>query len=219
MNKRIIATLLALFVALSCGAAAFAANDTEADAEVVESTEEPAETEDAGEPEKEDEEDEGDVDGDKADEDAEAEDLTAIDESEDEEKTEEPEDDKEEKTFILTLGENRIVTNGDSGKELDVAPCIIDGKVMIPFRAVFEALGAVISWDAETKTVFAVRTDSVIVLQIGQSVMYVNEGRFELDAPTVISNDRTLISIDSVSKAFGSNVAYNEEENSITITD
>ncbi len=213
MNKRIIATLLALFVALSCGAAAFAENDTEAVSDVVESTEEPAETEDVGEPENED------ADGDKADEDAEAEDLTAIDESEDEDKTEETEDDKEEKTFILTLGENRIVTNGDSGKELDVAPCIIDGNVMIPFRAVFEALGAVISWDAETKTVFAVRTDSVIVLQIGQSVMYVNEGRLELDAPTVISNDRTLISIDSVSKAFGNNVAYNEEENSITITD
>ena len=213
MNKRIIATLLALFVALSCGAAAFAENDTEADSDVVESTEEPAETEDVGEPENED------ADGDKADEDAEAEDLTAIDESEDGDKTEGAEDDKEEKTFILTLGENRIVTNGDSGKELDVAPCIIDGNVMIPFRAVFEALGAVISWDAETKTVFAVRTDSVIVLQIGQSVMYVNEGRFELDAPTVISNDRTLISIDSVSKAFGSNVAYNEEESSITITD
>ena len=223
MNKRIIASLLALFVALSAGASVLAEKDEAEDPEVVEEADESVEAEDENEDTEDADEDEEDAE--EAEEESEEkadEDLTVIAEPEAEDETEdevEADDDKEEKTLILTLGENLIVTNGDSGSELDVAPCVIDGNVMIPFRAVFESLGAVISWDDETKTVFAVKDDSVIVLQIGQNVMYLNSDKIELDAPTVIVNDRTLISIDSVFKACGSNAVFNEEENTITITD
>ena len=205
MNKRIIAALLALFVALSAGASVLAANDTE-EAEAVEAVEETEDADDEGEDADEDEA----VEAEEAEEDADEDDLTADIESE-------ADEEEVEKNLSLTLGENRIITNGDSGRELDVAPCVIDGKVMLPFRAVFEALGTIISWDDETKTVFAVKSDSVIVLQIGQSVMYINSDKVELDAPTVIVSDRTLISMDSVFKAFGSNVEYDEAEKTITI--
>ena len=210
MNKKILASLLALLVAMSAGATVFAANDDEGETEITETVNASDET----------------VDGDLSSEDVDAEGVENEDDimliapalaREENDEAGETAETEDEKTLMLTLGENRIVSDSDSGTEIDVAPCIIDEKVMLPFRAVFEALGAVISWDAETRTVFAVKNDVVFVLQIGQSVIYVNSDKVELDAPTVIVNDRTLISSDAVSKACGSNVEYNEAEGTITI--
>lgn len=215
MNKKILASLLALFVVLSAGATVFAANDDEEKTEITEIVNDSDETDDKDlSVENSDADDEKGVGDENEDVDMLIAPAPTGEESDVESETAETEDSK---TLILTLGENRIVSDGGSGNEIDVAPCIIDEKVMLPFRAVFEALGAVISWDAETRTVFAVKNDVVFVLQIGQNVIYLNSEKVELDAPTVIVNDRTLISADAVSKAFGSNVEYNEEEATITI--
>ena len=105
--------------------------------------------------------------------------------AEPEQKTEEtkliaPAPEKKIVDITLTIGENLMVIEGDIGIQLDVAPTIINDRTMVPLRAIFEALGAVVDWDDETKTVFAINNDKIIVMQIGQDVMYVNEERKEL---------------------------------------
>ena len=222
MNKRIIASLLALLVALSASAA-FAENDEdESVAEVTEVTTDSGD--DDGDESVIGDEDTLEVEDENVEEIAEySEEDLLIAPAPDAEKTDGEEADGEEteaegKTISFTLGENRIILNNDSGSELDVAPCVIDGIVMLPFRAVFEALGAVISWDAETKTIFAIKGETVFVHQVGQAVLYINSDNISLDAPSVIVNDRTLISVDAVSKVYGGNVDYNEEEKTVTIT-
>ena len=45
-----------------------------------------------------------------------------------------------------------IVIDGEK-LNLDVAPQIIDGRVMVPIRGVLENLGALVKWDDETQTV------------------------------------------------------------------
>ncbi len=68
--------------------------------------------------------------------------------------------DNETKTATLTKGENQVVmTNGESyftynGTQItpDVPQQIIDGRFMLPLRAVGESLNANVSWDGETKT-------------------------------------------------------------------
>ena len=78
----------------------------------------------------------------------------------------EPEQDTEETKLIapaldektidikLTIGEKLMIFEGDIGIPLDVPPTIINDRTMVPLRAIFEALGAVVDWDDETKTVF-----------------------------------------------------------------
>lgn len=143
--------------------------------------------------------------------------------AEPEQKTEEtkliaPAPEKKIVDITLTVGENLMVIEGDIGIQLDVPPTIINNRTMVPLRAIFEALGAVVDWDDETKTVFAINNDKIIVMQIGQDVMYVNEERKELDSPSVIMDGRTLVPVRAIAEAFGNTVGYDEETKTVTIT-
>ncbi len=68
--------------------------------------------------------------------------------------------DAETKTATLTNGSKSVaMTNGESsftvnGEEVtpDVPQQIIDGRFMLPLRAVGEAIGAEVNWDGDTKT-------------------------------------------------------------------
>jgi hypothetical protein len=68
--------------------------------------------------------------------------------------------DAETKTATLTNGSKTVaMTNNESsftvnGEEVtpDVPQQIIDGRFMLPLRAVGEAIGAEVNWDGETKT-------------------------------------------------------------------
>lgn len=53
--------------------------------------------------------------------------------------------------ITMTENINRIMVNGDS-VEIDVAPQIINNRLMIPLRAVAESSQAQIDWDNDTKT-------------------------------------------------------------------
>lgn len=117
----------------------------------------------------------------------------------------------------FTVGENRVVIDDDIGIDLDVAPCIIDDRTMIPFRSVFEIFGATVSWDAETKTVYGLKEDVAVVLQIGQRFMFVNSERVALDAPSVIVNDRTMVPFRSIAAAYGCTVEFDDLTKTVTI--
>lgn len=118
----------------------------------------------------------------------------------------------------FTVGEKRVVVDDDIGIDLDVEPCIIDDRMMIPFRSAFELLGATVSWDAETKTVYGLKQGSVVVFQIGQNFMFVNNERLELDTSPVIVNDRTLVPFSAVAKVNGYTVEYDDVAKTVTIT-
>ena len=120
-------------------------------------------------------------------------------------------------TIELTVGDNNIVIDGDTVLESDVAPCIVNDITMVPLRFVFESLGAKVQWDAETRTVYSLNEDVAVVLQIGQSAMFVNGVRFDLDAPSVIISDRTMIPFRSVATAYGYEVQYDESAKKVTI--
>lgn len=52
----------------------------------------------------------------------------------------------------LTIGSNVLKLNGIS-ITMDVAPELVSGRTMLPFRFIAQALGATVSWDEATKTV------------------------------------------------------------------
>ena len=45
------------------------------------------------------------------------------------------------------------VTIDGTAQSYDVMPVIENGRTLVPMRAIFESLGAVVSWDDETKTI------------------------------------------------------------------
>lgn len=122
------------------------------------------------------------------------------------------------RAISLTIGEKQLVAD-DMVIELDVAPCIINDRTMVPMRAVFEALGAAVEWDGETRTIYAVRNEIVIAMQVGQDSIFVNSLRVPIDAPSVIVEDRTMIPFRAIAESFGYTVDYDEETKTVTITE
>lgn len=99
----------------------------------------------------------------------------------------------------------------------DQPPIIVEGRTLVPVRAVFEALGASVDWGEATRTVIAKKGDTVIMLGIGSNVMYKNGAAISLDVAADIVNGRTLVPIRAVSEAFDLTVDWDENNRTITV--
>lgn len=105
------------------------------------------------------------------------------------------------------------------GRHLSIAVPAIDesGRTMVPVRALFEELGAQVSWDEGTQTVKISKADQEIKLTVGQNTAYVNEKAVKLDTPPVVLEGRILVPLRFVSEAIGADVTWNAEKNEINI--
>ncbi len=99
----------------------------------------------------------------------------------------------------------------------DVDPVIIEGRTLVPMRAVFEALGAVVSWNSETETVTAKKGDTTITVQIDSDTMRKNNQIISLDVPARIYYNRTLVPVRAVSEALDAVVKWDNNERAVYI--
>ncbi len=100
----------------------------------------------------------------------------------------------------------------------DVPPQIINDRTMVPVRAIFEALGASVEWNNETRTVTATKGETVVALVIDSNVIKVNDTEKTIDVPAMIVNERTLVPVRAISEAFECTVEWNQETYTVTIT-
>jgi hypothetical protein len=111
----------------------------------------------------------------------------------------------------------RVVVNGQQLK-LDVAPTFIGGRLLVPLRAIFTALGAEIEWNDATQTVTAVKGGITIRLTIGQKIAYKNGAAVTLDVPGRIISGRTLVPLRFVGEALGCQVGWEDASQTATVT-
>ncbi|NUU75757.1 stalk domain-containing protein [Paenibacillus xylanilyticus] len=105
------------------------------------------------------------------------------------------------------------------GKILDLPtdPVIKSGTTLVPMRAIFEVLGAKVTWDAKTKKVEAVKDSTTIELTIGSKSGKVNGKVSEASVPPQLVEGNTLIPLRYVSEAMGMHVAWVESERQVFI--
>ena len=96
------------------------------------------------------------------------------------------------------------------GRQLafDVQPQIMNGRTMVPLRAIFEAMGAIVGWNDETQTVTGTKGDTVVILVIGDTSPSINGKVVTIDQPGVIVDGRTLAPLRFVAEAFGGDVSW-----------
>ena len=115
----------------------------------------------------------------------------------------------------------KVFLNGTE-MTFDTAPYISDDRTMVPFRAVFEAVGADVIWDEETQTVIAVKQDGAeatsVTLQVGKTEAFVNEEKVTLDKAAEITNDLTFVPLRFVMESLGAEVEWDQAEYSVIIT-
>ncbi|MEX2355747.1 MAG: PQQ-dependent sugar dehydrogenase [Thermaerobacterales bacterium] len=100
----------------------------------------------------------------------------------------------------------------------DVPPQILDGRTMVPMRAIFEALGADLHWDGETRTVTGASGDRTVVLVIGQIQATLNGHPHELDVPAQIVDGRTLVPSRFVAESLGAVVDWDPDTRTVRIS-
>lgn len=115
--------------------------------------------------------------------------------------------------------ENIAVYYEGSQIAFDVQPENIGGFTMVPARYVFEAMGAKVKWDEETGTVTVKKKKKSISMIIGGAITDQDSFVIETDAVPVIIDDITLVSVRLVAEFFGANVEWDENNNSVYITD
>src|SRR5688572_27475993 len=74
-----------------------------------------------------------------------------------------------------------------------MGPRSVNGRVMVPLRGIFEALGAYVSWQSATQTVGATKGDVELSLRIGERIASVNGRDVLLDVPAQIINGSTMV--------------------------
>jgi hypothetical protein len=114
------------------------------------------------------------------------------------------------------IPEIAVFVNG-SRIAFDVPPQSVNDRTMVPMRAIFEALGAEVSYDDGLVTALAA-DGRVITHTIGEAVVYIDGNALEMDVASFETGGRTLVPVRFVAQALGAEVDWIEEAQTVIIT-
>lgn len=118
-----------------------------------------------------------------------------------------------------------VQLNGGSLAFTDAVPEITGSRTYVPFRAVLEAMGAEVGYDAQTRTVSARRDGVAVTMVPGQKEMTVTEDgqtrTVKMNAAPYIkeSNGRTYVPIRYAAEALGYTVGWDADSRAVIIVD
>lgn len=115
-------------------------------------------------------------------------------------------------------GKIRVFVQGKQ-PPLDVEPVIVNGRALVPIRAVAESLKAKVDYDARARVVIITRGDATIRLPIDSTVAVVNGHEVHLDVAATIRNGRTIVPLRFVSEALSTQVSWDGAAKMIVILD
>ena len=95
---------------------------------------------------------------------------------------------------------------------------IVEGRTLVPLRAIFEALGATVEWDQATKTVSSTLGSDSISLAVGSTTLVKNGEDITLDVPAQIINSRTMVPARAVAEAYGVGVEWDAASRTVILT-
>lgn len=124
--------------------------------------------------------------------------------------------------LILKVGSPTMKAGG-SNIVLDAVPVIVEGRTLVPIRAVVESLGGTVAWDAGSQTVTITLGTTELKLVIGRSTALVNGKSTAIDSTNpkvvpLIQNGRTMLPLRFVAESLGADVQWEASTQTITIT-
>jgi len=105
----------------------------------------------------------------------------------------------------------------------DARPANVKGRVMVPARAILEALKAAVTYDAASKTMKAVLGSRTVTHVVGtDKVTVVNAGETStvtMDCRSYVSRGRTMVPARFLSEALGYGVEWDQDYQTVVILD
>lgn len=105
--------------------------------------------------------------------------------------------------------------------ECDPSAEVVNDRVLVPMRVIFEKLGAYVYWDSEKRLISAEKDDFFMFMQVENPKMFLNVGKekkeVDLPAAPIIVEERALVPIRAVSESFGIQVNWNDKLREVEI--
>ena len=121
-------------------------------------------------------------------------------------------------TAIANAQGIRATVNGTPVNFHGQQPTMVNGRVMVPLRGVFEHMGATVDWFPETRTVIAKNASTEIRLPVGSMSAWVDGRNIPLDSPAIVRNGRTLVPLRFTAEAMNANVDWLAESHTVAIS-
>lgn len=111
----------------------------------------------------------------------------------------------------------RLVVNNREYVFGDVQPVVKSGHVLVPVRAVTEALGAAVQWNQQTRTATISMGDKRLTLRLEERIALVNGKEVALDVPAKAERGRVVVPLRFIAQALGCNVGYDAATGTVTV--
>ena len=109
-----------------------------------------------------------------------------------------------------------VTVNGTPIAFAGSPPITRGGRILVPLRDVFEALGASVAYDAASRSIQAVKGSRTVSLRVGSTAAQVNGQMIRLSAKPRVRRGTTLVPVRFVAEALGAQVTW-DAQNSVVI--
>ena len=134
---------------------------------------------------------------------------------------------------MLGAGSSALAAEGTSGISVqldgqtlaftDAAPEARDGRTFLPVRAVFEAMGAQVSYDAATGAVTAARDGTTVTMTLGSTEASLTQDGVTtpvvMDVAPYAHDNRTYVPVRFAAQAFGCIVGWDADDQTVILID
>lgn len=90
----------------------------------------------------------------------------------------------------------------------DPPPVIVNGRVLVPVRAILESIGAKVTWDNDLQQTYAVKENISLILTLNKDRAVLNGRAIQLDTPPVLIDSRVMVPLRFVGESFGCEVIW-----------
>ena len=101
--------------------------------------------------------------------------------------------------------------------ELDAEPTILNQRVLVPMRPIFETFGAEVYWDPVGKNIRAFSPAGVVTMTIGVPKAHHGGRTITMDVPPTIIGGLTYVPVRFVAETLGAVVSWDEENQQVII--
>ncbi|MGE4213955.1 MAG: copper amine oxidase N-terminal domain-containing protein [Anaerotignaceae bacterium] len=146
-----------------------------------------------------------------------------VDEAIEDEAIEDETFDEDFEEEVAVEPELAVQLNGTDMTFADAEPIIVNGRVYVPFRAVFEGLNAEVAYDAATSKITVTKEGTEAVFAIGEKNLTITKDgtsqTVETDAASFIQDGRTYVPVRLAAQALDCTVGWDAENKTAIIFD
>ncbi len=113
--------------------------------------------------------------------------------------------------------EIRVILEGTE-LDFDVPPQIVNGRVLVPMRKIFESFGLTVTWDNTLRSARGRNEAMDVLFIIGSDKAVINGLAYDLDVPAQIIGGSTMVPLRFLSEHMDYNVVWNGDSQLILLS-